>query len=324
MYNEELKRQFIDGFTDTQTRIQAARYFNKSARIESKYDEDVWQMPLDHLQETLSFISGLKTVSIAIPYKLLRQYIKFCKLQGFPVSDAIQSVKLEELDKIRSRMVGSPRHLADTLDLVFTDTENNHVNYVYRTYLWLAYHGFTRAAASKLTDHDVELNPMRIMDHRGAHIVYAEAVQDLTMAMELTQFKTRIGRGVHYVDRVPGHALLRCKSGSDDDVFQTIVSTISPRLTRLFQNTYKRYDGNPPAGFVYNLTFLSAYASGIFYRMYERERIGYPVDFSAEIDYQITWQERNWTTEAEEKRFRYEANYGLKNDYNRWKAVYCP
>lgn len=323
MYNESLKRSFIDQSDSLSTKKLLYRIFRCTAPVEEHHDEDLYAMPVEHLQEAFHTVSGVRSASIATRYYLLNSYIKFCKSSGFKVSDAINSLNLDELDKLRLRMIGSPIQLARTLDIIFPESQDNEIEYVYRAYLWLAFCGVLEDEAIALTRDDILTEPWGVRIANGdIRYLYPEAVPCVMQAMTLTQMRERRKGRVRMTDRISGNHILRGKTTPDDRMEDYLLQTIRPSISRATKAAAEGFENREkPVWFAYEIGFRGVYASGVFYRMYERERVGLPVDFSEEAIHQIT--SKRGDASAFDK-LKWETTYRLNLDYSRWKSVYAP
>lgn len=214
----------------------------------------------------------------------------------------------DEYIKQQESYVSSPRHLKLILDEVFPifdqDFENR-VNHIYRTFLWLGFMGCSSTQSAYVQEGDVDFKRMvvRVRDNDTTPglreivakpfsgipkpdgekelMIYAEAVEDLRMACELTEFLDATGwrREPAPVMRRPGDYILRGKliKGVEFEPGDGLVRTIRPTITRAFNSRnefYVRTGASMPPWLHLHLSHRTVSQSGQYYRIFEEERMG--------------------------------------------------
>ncbi len=336
MFNEDLKDGFIHAVysREESTRKQVEKLLLTLGEYERKYGADFSQMNEEQTKETAKAMCGYRTSNANTIFFILREYVKWCRAQGYDTSDAIWRIRLPLVEKMRSSFVGSPAHLKMSLDMAFPDMKENDIKLVYRSFLWLGFMGFRDSEAICVTVNDVHFDNMKVTFGDWIYPIYAESLPDLHGACELTSFDEPRGNIGTIKERASGDAILRGKTprkprGKDTKGEKTmqdfLITTLRPMVSRAFSaaaETYEKNGGNPP-GLSLDLSYNHVYLSGIFYRMYEEERIGRKPDFT-----EIVSREHRNSSHAE-----YDSNYtrnkfingcirNYEADYMNWKSLF--
>jgi len=332
LYNDAVKRRFLDDYGNNRTnhRIMAAL-----APFEERLQKDFSQMNAFEAQEVFDSISGIRTKSAEGVLVTLKAYVSWCKANGFPASDAIRDITIGSVEKFRYHMVGSPEHLRVCLNEVFPDPEENPIQYIYRSAMWLSFIGFTSSESARLrTSHidlaAMEINADDIIPNSDAYKIYQEARRDLEKACTLTVLKEPHGKYDAMRDRAPGDLVLRGKV-SDKSVDSFLATTISQSISRAFGKAEEKYAqrGVPvPRYLSLGLSLKRAFFSGVFYRAYETERIfGYP-NLEAAVEAEIarglaeglyTLGEHYTIAKIRSARMK-----SYADDYELWKLTFNP
>lgn len=272
MFNAERKQRFIAARFKNVLGVKRANYFFDSVEeFERMYNCDIAQMNVDQLQNTFNNVAGLRSKNAQDQYRMFRDYIEWCRKCDLEPADSIYAITVGTFDNMRSRMVGSPLHLKDILDQVFPHPDGNSIEYIYRTYLWLAFSGFLEEEAIRVCADDVRFTSAEILDPESdrAYPFYAESYPDIHMACTLTFFCEPRGKGkvCTIKQRQDGNEILRGKV-TQKTIEEQLTSTIRPTISRAF----RKYAQNNASGA--SLSYRRIYMSGIFYRKYESDRIG--------------------------------------------------
>lgn len=328
MYNEHTKLSFIEDYSQSvQSRALLRQIFNGIEFIEQKYNVDFCSMDSSQAQEAYSRISGMRARSAGSYLAMLRSYVKWCRARGYLTSDAVYGLRIDFYEKIREKMVASPAHLKLALDAAFPNPARNEIEYIYRSFLWLAYMGFMDIEAVRVRCDEIFLakHIIRFSGNTEDYHIYMEAEHDLSKACSLREFKEPRGKDGVYKQRAVGDLLLRGKVTANT-MEESISKTFRPTITRAFKNAVNAYEAQGsqvPKHLSLGLTYNSIYLSGIFYRAYERERMGIPPRFDA-----IVIRERSYAPAS-----NYSRNYTLnkqlnsmindmEKDYLNWKSVH--
>ncbi len=330
MYNEQVKLAFIEKYTTSeQTRRLLLHIFDGTQDVEEKYGVDFYAMNEEQAQEAFNLVSGTKVNGASAILVILRSYVRWCVANGYPASKAIQKLRIDVHDKIRASYVGSPHHLELALDEAFPHPEDNEIEYIYRSFLWLGFMGLQVSEAIQVTDDELDFTGLHLYYPPGTeepYAIYPEAVPDLKKAKELSKFKEPRGKNGIEKQRAAGHEILRGKI-SDKTLAEAIELTFRPTISRAFKAAIDRYESRGeivPTKLSLKLTFKHVYLSGIFYREYEHERIGIPPDFSKMVINErrnakkVQAFSRNYT----ERKYLNALIDNMEQDYYNWKSVF--
>lgn len=180
------------------------------------------------------------------------------------------------LDKVRKQMVTSPLHLQRYLNEVFDPEGDETIDNLYRCYYWMAFSGIREEDTLSITASDVDFMDMSIRYGENCVPLYRESLPAFHNAVELPGFLYKHPNYAKEIrrDRVPGDTIMRGVRATTKTM--SIRSMLSHRSAAALQ------DGKTKQ----QLSFYRVWMSGLFYRMYERERAGIPVDFSdAAVDF---------------------------------------
>lgn len=326
MYNEQLKLAFIHEYTKKEKTAKLVHHlFNGTEEIEQRYDTDFYAMNREQAQEAFNYASGTKVNGAGALLRILQAYVRWCKANGYPVTDAISEVQIDVSEKMRDSYVMSPLHLKQSLDEAFPHPEENEIEYIYRSFLWLAFMGLQSSEAIKVTDTDLDFSESRLSYGGRDHPIYLESILDLKKAVGLKEFKEPRGKKGVKRQRAVGHEILRGKV-SKKTLEEAVEQTFRPTISRAFRTALEKYEkecANVPPHLSLRLTYKHIYMSGIFYRMRDRERIGICPDFD-----EIVMRERRNSKESNFSRNYTERKLlnilirNMEKDYENWKRAF--
>lgn len=313
MFNEEQKVRFIRSYTDSiHTASVATNVFNSFEKQEQEWGADLCTRSEAELQPTIDKILGLRSKSRWMTLSILKEYSKWCLLMRVPnASDGMLHIEVSGIDKVRRQMVASPLHLQEYLNQVFDEESLETIDNIYRCYYWMAYGGVQEADTIFIKKSDVDLEQMMIRYHDTSIPLYRESLPAFRNAIHLNSF---VYQHPNYEDirrdRVPGDELMRGIKANTKTM--TIRSTLSRRSAEAIKSGKTKQQ----------LSFHRISLSGLFYRIYERERAGLPIDFSEAA---VRFMEgRTYVLSAREKlehrQNRIERDY--MEDYQRWKLAF--
>lgn len=344
MYNEERKQEFINTHTQkNSTKKFMAQIFNWFEPYETEWGIDLSQQSAEILQPVVDKTSGLRSKSTELVLILLKEYVNWCGRNGYETSRGIYEVKINSIEKIKNQMVSSPIHLKRIIDretpketpvntnkkeekkFGFDKPERETVDITYRVFLWMAFAGLDDEDAIRVTADDVDLANLRINFEGHSYEIYKECIEDFEKACNLKSFIYEHPRYTIRRDRALGNCIMRGFRSSDIDL-----KSIRPIINRRLNPTEKDRDKfeNLKQPFC-KLSYKRIQLSGMFYRMYERERAGYTLNFSEEVASQInrklekdpntytTTDTRTMTTIANQIEREYLA------DYRKWKCAFA-
>lgn len=325
MYNAERKQAFIECYYSKSVKTQKfiTQVFNSFEKYEEEWQADLAVQNTKELQNAVNEISGLKSRSIKGVLIVLREYVKWCANNNFQTSNGIFEVRINSLDKIRTQMVSSPKHLACVLDKYFDKTEQHTIDIIYRVFLWMAYAGLEDKDAVRITSDDVDLNKMQINFEGHSYEIYKEGRADFEAACYLNSFFYEHPYYSKIRNRVEGNLIMRGFRSSNIDLM-----TIRPMLNRAFKNPKKLdEDKNDMMDVIkntnYKISYKRIYLSGIFYRAYEVERMGVEyVDFSETVKREMDNYRKNKEYTSDTKKIEKQMAKDLREDYERWKCAF--
>lgn len=330
MFNEDRKRAFSEAYTqDARNQKNCLVVFGKTEEFEEQFQCDVSQMTADQAKAMMEKICGASASSIRNIQTVLRAYTKWCQENHHPVSNHAFKFDIDASDAIRANYVASPLHLLRSLDYIFCESDDLNIQYLARAFLWLAFMGFEEDEAIRITPDHIDWVNMRIQlpsSNWYSYRIYSESVPDLKMAVNLTSFVSKVGRGKKIIQRCPGNEILRTFDNGQS-VKEMVIRGIRPVISRACKSAKLYMDDHSSleSGLCLNLSFGRVLQSGIFYRMYEEERLGITPSFSkyADIDVNKNFVDdgtqltrRRIQTALSDTRIRYE------QEYARWKNVY--
>lgn len=227
------------------------------------------------------------------------------------------------LKKVSDKTVSSPMHLKIVLDKVFADSSEETTDVILRAYLWLAFIGLKETEAIKLTASDIDFMNRTITVGDKVFDIYSEGFEDIYKAATLEKLNVAHVNPDYKTptDRLDGDSILR---GTKRNISSILVRqkpykdmlSIRPRIT----NMQKKANCGK------SLSYTSVFASGLFYRMYERERSGQTVsreDFSFIAKQKVLDSIEAGVNQGKKIRhseYRIEKQY--YDNYKLWKEVY--
>lgn len=319
LYDLRRKEMYEKTIINDQRRKNIHRMFQLSADLEFAFESDLAEFDTKLLQHFFERLTGVNTKAMTVAYINLKSYIYWCRDHGFKTTNAIEEIKVDNIDKIRKRMVDTPQRLAEILDRVFPEPQRNQATYLYRSYLWLAFIGVRFEGVMLITADDLDFDRMILVREPPdcqLHI-YEEARNDLWQVCNLDSFLESKGKGkrASVRPRVEGSSILRGKvrAGKDDENFA--YSTLRPMVYRAFKQL-----GDDEC----HLSFDRVWYSGIFYRALLQEKLCGQVDFEYWVDEDF----RNGTFQLSEDFTERKAKYYIRakylDDYQQWKTAFLP
>lgn len=314
MYNEQQKVNFIKGYTGSlNTANVATTIFNALEKYEEQWQGDFCTRSKEELQPVIDEIVGLRTKSQWMTLIILKEYVKWCIAMKVPgACDGMLQVEAVGLDKVRHQMVSSPLHLQKYLDELFDPESEETIDNIYRCYFWMAYGGIDEEDTILVKREDINFDQMTIA-YKDTNIpIYREALPAFRNAVSLTDFLYKHPNYTKAVrrDRIGGDTIMRG--------IKAETKTFTMRVTISKRNIKAVEDGRTDL----QLSFYRVRMSGLFFRAYERERAGIPVDFSEAAMRAMAGKEYSikGRIKLEHKQNRMERDY--MEDYQRWKLAF--
>lgn len=323
LFDEQRKNDYEATIHNDDSRRNVHRMFLLSAEMEHRFQIDLSEFDTTMLQAFFSRISGTLSKTAAVAFINLKGYIRWSRVHGYKTSDAVNNIRIDELDKFKSRMVSSAKHLESILDIVFPNPESNQIYYVYRSYLWLAYIGVRQEEVMSITEDDLSFEEMKIIRKYPDESleICVESVRDLRRVCALEFFIEPRARGHSSTprQREPGNAILRGKVRSGSQDINYLEGTLRPSISRAFKKAQAEHVDEKLS---LSLSYDRVRLSGIFHYVYEQEQFRGFRNFERYVDEDFRHGVYAVSETHTEKQIKSGMRCDYNNDYQRWKAVF--
>lgn len=316
MYNTELKEKFAKEYTEKiSVRDACLSVFNAFEKYETKWDADLCTQSKETLEPVVENLLGLRAKSQQLRFVILQEYVKWCLKNKVPgACDGMLLVDVSALSKMKRQTVKNPMHLQRYLNEI-CDTESEHTaDNTLRCFYWMAYGGMGEEDIFRVRSKNVDLQNLLVHLDGTDYPIYREAIPAFKNCMTLTQFLYKHPNygadKTVYRDRADGDILIRG--------IRAIPSVMSMRA-ELSRRSKRCFDEGRTT---LQLSYYRAWISGVFYRTYEAELAGIPVDFSgvaANFMHGKTYKLESGRNTPMAKQRKLAADYTV--DYERWKAT---
>lgn len=317
MYNEELKTRFIREYTKSISRADTCvQAFEAIEPYEEQWGADFCTKPTEELAPVIEQLVGFRVRSRWQRIIIFQKYVKWCLANNVDgACDGMLHIDNVGLSKVRAQMIANPTQLQMYLNVICEPESEQTTDNIYRCFYWMAYSGMDEEAilATKVTDVDFE--NMVIRSGENEYEIYRESIAAFKNAATLTEF---VYKHPNYPpdkivrrNRAPGVALIRgIRSASS-------VLSLRVELSRRSKKFVE--DGLTDK----QLSHFRVWLSGLFFRMYQRELAGIPVDFSGAASKFMEGKTYKLDTgrNTPEAKKRAVVNDYLQ-DYERWKAAF--
>lgn len=317
MYNEELKTRFIADYANEKSTYRATtRILRRLEKYEKQWGADFCTKSTEELRPVVDEVTGMRYESTVVVLSILREYVKWCINNGVPgACDGMLSIRVAGIGNIKKRMVASPLHLKTYLDTILHPVDEGTIDNTYRCFFWMIYAGVDENYVMSISKRNIDLKNREIRCGSNYYPIYPEALDSFESVVKLKKFKY-----IHpnykkeeptYKERIPGNSILR--GVSSDKVLVKLKEQITARITRAIA------DGKTEL----RLSSNRAALSGIFYRLYDRERAGLPISFTEFATMRVAKNTPDVFKDKKEtdKRIK-KAERDLENDYARWKLAF--
>lgn len=308
VYNSERKMRFI---TEARNSPDVGiSVFNTTAPYEQAAGKDFCELPVETLQSIINTKFGFRNRTIGSVVSFLRLYVNWCKEQGYPSCDEICKVEIDLDEKMKRMMIASPAHLEFIQNKIFEPVQSETVDCLYRCYLWMGFAGVEEADTINVTVDEIDFDLMTIEHNGKSYEIYREAVPAFKMACTATQFRytnpnyAKEKQG-NYRARYSGEHLLR-GIRSPQLKINTIHSVIAKKMKAEGVET----------------SYGKIRLSGIFYKVYEMERFGEPVNFDSYVIEQMNKSKREYRYTYSRSKHASAIRRDLELDYESWKAAF--
>lgn len=326
MYNEAFKARFLDEVYPSRSGLLLS-VFGGAERFERELNTDLSEMNTSEMQMVLDNLSGTRSSSAELVAIIIRQYVRWASLNGMNTQADTEKLIVSVVGKIRSRLVASPYHLKKILDFVFPNTQSNSAEYLYRTYMWLAFIGLTEEEAINTTTDEVDLDSMSIRSciDGEEYNICLESRNDIQHACWMDFFVETRGSVQKRIPRPSGKYILRGKTERDPD--ENVCATIRPIVSRAFKKAKKIAEESTSAGtqrLSLDLSFKRVYWSGIFWRARNAEVAGEdPEEYFTQIAMkEIRTSNHVYTKSNTEAKLLRKTVSVYMSDYESWKCAF--
>ena len=315
MYNEDIKIKFIKDYTDSiNTAKVCATVFDVLEPYEQEWKADLCTKSAEELQPVIDSITGLRVRSKWMRLIVLKDYVKWCIGMNIPgACDGMLKITTIGLDKIKHQTVASPLQLQMYLNDICDPESDETVDNIYRCFYWLAYGGVEEEDILNIKCSDVDLSSMTVRYGDTEVPIYREALPAFKNCMSLTQFMYKHPNydKLTYKDRAAGDTLIRGITSQPS--LKAVRVTLSRRSKKMLD------EGKTDL----KMSYFRVWLSGLFYRMYEMERVGIPVNFTrtAELFMRGKTYKLDTNGKTQEAKKRQLARDYLE-DYERWKLAF--
>lgn len=339
MYNESRKKAFIKQYTQkASTAKKVAQIFSWFEPYEEAWGGDISQQKEEILQPVVINLTGVRTKSVEAVLVILREYVKWCASNGYETSQAIFNIRTAYGEKIRKQMVANPSDLKERLDGCFGKAELETVDLTYKVFMWLAFLGLSDRDAVRVTSDCVDFKKMVIRFEGEDYEICRECVEDLRKVCELTSFWYH--HPPNYTarrDRAGGNVIIRGFRSPTVNL-KSLRPVVNKKIAAYSIEKEKGSDdktmdvgGIDGEKSVHQRTYMSynkVHLSGVFYRMFEAERSGVPVDFSEYVGKYMANRVRLGKAEYAYSDTRTHTTVAntlekdLCTDYEKWKCAF--
>lgn len=298
-YNSEQKLAFMASGRQKAKPGKLIRLFDAFAPYEELWGFDLVLQGIEPLQNAFDQITGEFSEAGRVEALTVLMAYREWYLETSGKKDPCEGILLlnaEQAEDVRRKYVASQQHLRMVLDEVYDDPSENTLDCVFRGYFWLAFIGVPSSEIISITMDEVDFYTMQI-HHKGIdYKLPQEGVAEFHKLCELTHFRSvhRNPDYEHIKTRISGDELLR---GSAK------VSLGKQYLNDSACRKIVRSD--------YKLDFGDVFASGLFCRLFEFERLGRPIEFKGDV-----------TKSDVVKHNAGAAPYKYKSRYMEWKEAF--
>ena len=307
MYNEEQKIRFMKDCAgsitvgDLMTSI-----FKRISQYEEIAEKDICEFSGNEAQEVIDKMSGIRKLTSTSTLSVLKHYGKWCLENNIDgATDGILLTKIPGSERIKKSLVSGPLQLQTCLDAVFEPESEETIDCIYRCYFWLAFSGMHEVDAFNVKRSEVDLGKMLINHGEDKYYIYREGIDAFYNASTLNEFKYKHPNYSNVITRDRKDTVLLLSGIKATPSTNSWRSELSKRCKE------KEKEGK----LTVDISFKRVQLSGIFYRMYEKERAGIPVDFSSIID-NIFYKNSNSNV------YRLRLIRSYTDDYERWKTAF--
>lgn len=308
MFNEDLKNRFVAECSETEdSAYRMRRMFKISEKYENEWNADLCTRSESELGEAVEEMIGVRSGAQLTHLSMLRKYAKWCLRNEIPgACDGLLKIHEVGLKKIKTRMIGDPKQLQEYFDYAFPPEFDCRIDNIYRCFFWMAFAGLDEKDTACVTADNVDIRNMVIRFEGKEYPLYKESVPAFRHLCTAESFICDFIRYEKIVRRIPGNKILRGTRGEDGVNTDSIRRSALRKLTVAFETSYDKI----------KLSYKNIQLSGVFYRIYENEKITGQYDFSEYFTELFKGKEDL----TDRRKVRAKEEY--VNDYLRWKAAF--
>lgn len=316
MYNENLKLKFVSTIENQHSQEICLSTFKRVNKYEDMFEKDICEMSKSEISEVLNNLVLIRggTTNKGSQINILENYVKWCIENNIDNSNEnIFNVVIDPSEKIKEVMVKNPEQLDFILNAVFKPVNKNTIDNVYRCAIWLLYSGIKKDDLSNIKEEHFDLKNMRINYESKTYKLYLQSIDSIESCINLKEFNI-----IHpsYVDkygidtRFDGDSILRTTTGNiKPNVLQQLINR---KINAAVKNGVS----------VPHLKVDKIRLSGIFYRAYEYESMGVPMDFSSVVADEISNKKYTTSKRNTMKTIILDRAREYMAEFQRWKSVF--
>lgn len=323
MYNAEQKERF---FKEANVSAPMEKLFRNVFDFTAPYEEekgvDICTWSDEEIKRIYELLSGFRNYSSNNRANLIKRYLKWCiqtEVQG--ASSGGLEIRADGMKKFREMTLAGPEHLQKCLDVFLLPESDITTDNIQRGFCWLAFSGLSDNEIVEITTNDVDLNECVVIYQGVKYPLYRQSIPCMKILKEYSAFKYShpgYEKDFIWMPRQNGNKLLRGIKNAEPAVLN-----LRAKLSQKMMPVYN-------AGKLdVKISSYRIWISGQFYRMFEKERMGEPIDFTYLANRTIQLKEESGKTYSLSKGRRSIDNKkktlatDYKIDYERWKMIYA-
>ena len=285
-YNDKIKAEYLlNGIPSSngENMIKLCRQLlTYVSKYEKMFGKDVGEFDRTTLESSVYSISKAAKKDYDLLIVLIKQYVRWRRDTKLPYNKEILDIETETERIFKTQHPQSPTHFKKIMTertvlndknqqvtVGLRESGTNTIDVTYRAFLWMLYAGLTKEEAIEVRVPEVDLKNRRIVYNGQTFELPLESLEDFEKACNLTAFaleKSGNSETVLY-KRKDGDLILRgCKS--DKPTLDTLTPAIQKKLCP------------PNVPDIVKPSYTAVAKSGVFYRTYVKELLGYPPDFT--------------------------------------------
>jgi hypothetical protein len=297
MYNSKQKEKFLEDFTEVQmTKDRLIRIFNSIEMFEKNSGKDFSQFTREKAVSVIAQCGGKTTNSVNSMIILLRKYLDWCILNQLVdrnisnFLEDVDSTKIKFMETHKNELISSPEHFQEHLDKYGYNPNVDTIDIMACTALWLAFSGIQDVVNVKKDDIDL-IHGVVNFDFK-TYKIYPQSVHTFKKALQMKTIEIESDIRSSYTKDLENTPYL----------IRMTVSTNFRKVSRMIYLT----------DWAKELTITSVYRSGMYYRIYEKERRADRIEYK-----DILIEEGFHDSEPNASQVK-----AFMNDYQQWKKTF--